>query len=280
MSLTSFVDSTEVRRRFLEEFEKPGMEATPDLLVPPISNRPTHVGTALDYLLRFSARRLNPGIAQGRQWVAESALQFLSGSQKQDAEEVIERARNASDEYVATGELTLEVLESTLRLARLDLVIRTRSNGGVDINLLDPVQEEDVEDLRCLHEVIPEGYFRADTLCLLNPTFGRASALVGGADADLFLDDTLIDIKTVRQPSFDRGMFNQLLGYYTLHIIGGVGGVEPKPTIQRIAVYFSRHAHLYVLPLKEVIDRSTYPDFVEWFAREAMKRHAVSDTPG
>jgi hypothetical protein len=32
----------------------------------------------------------------------------------------------------------------------------------------------------------------------LNPDFGFASKLVGGADADIVLDSTLIDIKTVK----------------------------------------------------------------------------------
>jgi hypothetical protein len=280
MSLTSFVESTEVRRRFREEFEKPRMKAAPDLVVPPTTNRPSHVGTAFDYLLRFYARRFNPEVAQGRQWVAESALQLLSGAQKENAEEVVERAKDARDEYVATGDLTRNVLEAALHLARLDLVVRTRSSGGLDINAVDPIAEEDLDDLRRLHAAVPERHFRADTLCFLNPTFGKASALVGGADADLLVDDTLIEIKTVKEASFDREMFNQLLGYYTLHIIGGIGEVDPKPTIRRVAVYFSRHAYLHTVHLDEVVDRSTYPDFVEWFAREALKRRAASDRPG
>lgn len=272
MSLTSFVESTEVRRRFREEFEKPRMEAAPDLVVPPTTNRPSHVGTAFDYLLRFYVRRLNPEVAQGHQWVAESALQLLSGRQRESAEEVVERAKDARDEYVASGDLTRNVLEAALHLARLDLVVRTSSRGGLDINAVDPIAEGDVEDLRRLHVAVPEKHFRADTLCLLNPTFGKASALVGGADADLLVDDTLIDIKTVKEDSFDREMFNQLLGYYTLHIIGGIGEVDSKPTIRRVAVYFSRHAHLHTIALDEVVDRSTYPGFVEWFALNAMER--------
>lgn len=280
MSLTSFVESTEVRRRFREEFEKPRMEATPDRIVPPISDRPSRVGTAFDYLLRFCVQRLNPEVTKDREWVAESALQLLSGVQKENAAELIQRAKDARDEYVATGDLSRNVLEATLHLARLDLVVRTSSADGLDVGAPDPIKEDDLQDLRQLHEAVPIGQFQADERCLLNPTFGKASALVGGADADLLLDDTLIDIKTVKEASFSREMLNQLLGYYTLHIIGGIGGVDPKPTIRRVGVYFSRHAYLHALPLEQVVDRSTYPDFVEWFARTAMKRRAASDEVG
>ena len=80
-------------------------------------------------------------------------------------------------------------------------------------------------------------------------------------------------MKTVKEASFTRDTFNQLLGYYTLHVIGGVGDLDPKPEINRVGVYFSRHAHLHVLDLDAVIDRSTYPDFVEWFALRAMGQH-------
>lgn len=37
--------------------------------------------------------------------------------------------------------------------------------------------------------------FRAKRTCVLNPTFGAASELVGAADGDLILDGTLIDVK-------------------------------------------------------------------------------------
>lgn len=35
--------------------------------------------------------------------------------------------------------------------------------------------------------------------CILNPAFGEAAALVGGADADLMIDNTLIDLKTTKK---------------------------------------------------------------------------------
>lgn len=95
--------------------------------------------------------------------------------------------------------------------------------------------------------------------------------MVGGADADALVDDVLIDIKTVKQATFTRKMFEQPLGDYTLPIIGGIGEKKPKPTIRRIGIYFSRHAHLHVVNVDEVINRSTYPDFVEWFATHALE---------
>jgi hypothetical protein len=66
-------------------------------------------------------------------------------------------------------------------------------------------------------------------------------------------------------------MFDQLLGDYTLPIIGGIGEKKPKPTIRRIESYVSRQAHLHVVDVDEAINRSTYPDFVEWLATHALE---------
>jgi hypothetical protein len=270
MSLSSFLETSEVRRRFREAFEKPAFEDDPKLVAPPVSDRPSHVGTAFDYLLRFHLRRLNPEVAEGRQWVAESALKLLSEPEEQSARETVEWAKAARDDYVASGNATREVFEAALHLARLDLIVRTA--GKKDISTVEAATKDDIEDLRQLHESIPEGDLQADDICLLNPTFGKASRLVGGADADLLLDDTLIEVKTLREASLSRDTFNQLLGYYTLHVIGGIGDLDEKPTIRRVGVYFSRHAHLFAIDLDEIVDRSTYPDFVEWFARIMIKR--------
>jgi hypothetical protein len=272
MSLTSLLEADEVRRRFREEFEKPDMEARPEREAPVVTDRPAHVGTAFDYLLRFHIRHLNPETARGRPWTAGAALRLLSGKQKEEAQKVIQRAKTARDDYVTSGEAPPGLIKAVLGLARLDVVVRTK--GSVDISGVEAVAEGDVDDLQRLHEIIPSYCFGAEDHCVLNPTFGKASLLAGGADADLLIDDALIEIKTVKDATFERSMLDQLLGYYTLHVIAGVDGLDEKPKIQRIGVYFSRHAHLHLIDLDEIVDRSTYPDFVEWFAKYCMQRQA------
>src|SRR5260370_10444494 len=73
-------------------------------------------------------------------------------------------------------------------LAQLDLVYR--------IGLLDlqPINDAMVEDIRNMLALVPPDDFRAKQTCVLNPTFGAASELVGGADGDLFIHGMLVDI--------------------------------------------------------------------------------------
>lgn len=106
---------------------------------------------------------------------------------------------------------------------------------------------------------------------MLNPSFGEASGLVGGADADLIIDERLIEIKTTTRWSFPRRTFDQLLGYHILMHIGGVDGVPDLPTIETYGIYYSRHARLYTFPVREVMDEERFPAAVEWFEQTARK---------
>ena len=291
MSLTSFLRDKDVRDRFRQEFQKPRFSAKKDLLAPPLTKRYSLVGTAFDYLLRFYVQRLNPQAVTGR-WVAELSvshplsplltnvvldadtgrISFTETDQTRKVRQIIEQAKKVHSNYLSSGEVTDEVIESTLLLAQLDPVFRA---GFVDENI-GTVHKEDVADLRNLISIVNPEVFRARELCLLNPTFGGGSRLVGGADADLVIDDTIIDVKTTKKLELQRKHFDQLIGYYVLHEIAGVGELRPKPEITKVAIYFSRYAYPYVLDLHEVIDGRTFPDFIRWFKDRASERKTAA----
>jgi len=261
------------------------------LLAPPLTKHYILVGTAFDYLLRFYVERLNPN-AITRRWVAELAIShplspiladvtvYMDGTISfretpltRKVEQMIQQGKKAHTEYIASGVLTVELIKSCLLLAQSDQIFR---GGKIGARIVDEtlriVQEEDIADLWNLISIVDPNIFRARELCLLNPTFGEGSNLVGGADADLVIDDTIIEIKTTKNLKLRRAYFDQLLGYYILHEISGVGGLQPKPKISKVAIYFSRFAHLYVIDLQDIIDPRTFPDFVRWFKERASER--------
>jgi hypothetical protein len=160
-----------------------------------------------------------------------------------------------------------ELIESALLLATLDPIYR----AGVGHEMIGTTDKNDIQDLKNLISAVDSKLFTANKLCLVNPTFGSASALVGGADADLVIDDTIIDIKTVKNLSLDSNAFNQLLGYYVLHQIGGVGTVNPKPNITKVSIYFSRYGYYHVMQLDKIINPKTFPQFVKWFEQRAKE---------
>jgi hypothetical protein len=290
MSLTSFLSNNQdVRDHFRQQFNKPPLATDKDLLAPPLSNRYTLVGTAFDYLLRFYLKRLNPDAIE-RQWVAEYCLArpspLLVGAIDIDidtgtvvsytetkltkrAKRIIEQAKANYFAYLRSGRITDDLFKSALCLAQLDPIYRA---GFIDKNMGN-VRDEDIEDLRKLLSIVDPKLFKAQHLCMLNPTFGEASRLVGGADADLLIDDLLIDIKTTKKLDFKTTFFHQLMGYVVLHEIARVGDLTPKPPVTKAGIYFARHAHLHVFQLDAVIDRDSFPKFVRWFKKRAANEY-------
>ena len=284
MSLSSLLEQSDVTERFRQEFKKPRLSAERELLAPSQSQRYSLVGMAFDYLLRFYLQRLNPD-ALHRPWIAEAGLRKLSipteatydidtgelglpdDERFDKANKFFNKAREALERYIASGRMTDQLLKSTIQLAQLDVIFRS---GFVDENL-GVAYPEDVQDLRNLISLVRPKEFRAKKICLLNPTFGKASSLVGGADADLFIDGMLIDIKTTKNYKLDRKHFDQLIGYSVLHKLSGFDGAMPKPQLSRVAIYFARHAHLEVLDLSEFINPKTFPSFIKWFTERARQ---------
>lgn len=285
MSLSTLLAERDVKDRFRSEFKKPKLLVQKELLAPAQSARYALVGTAFDYLLRFYLQCLNPQTIR-RRWVAEAGLRKLACHTVQEASydiysgalslprddgsldmarRIFDQAWIAHERYLATGLLTDDVLKGAIYLAQLDTIFRC---GYIDPNL-GIAYRADIRDLRRLIDIVNPDDFLARETCLLNPTFGDASRLVGGADADLFIDGTLIDIKTVKHCRLEQSYFNQLIGYFVLHELSGIGKISPKPPISRLAIYFARHAHLAVWPVDELIDRTTFPGILRWFSERA-----------
>jgi hypothetical protein len=95
-------------------------------------------------------------------------------------EGIVSRARRDLANYLKTGEMCDALVESALLLATLDPIYR----AGVGHEMIGLVDRDDLQDLRSLIAAVDQNLFTAQRLCLLNPTFGRASRLVAGADAD------------------------------------------------------------------------------------------------
>ena len=130
------------------------------------------------------------------------------------------------------------------------------------------VEEGDIKDLRNLISLVDLDLFKAKNHCYLNPTFGYGSELVGGADADLIVDDTLIDVKTTKFLSFTQEQYNQLIGYYILSKLGKINESKDIP-ISRIGIYFSRHGILHTISADDIENNPGFPKFVRVFEKLA-----------
>ena len=120
---------------------------------------------------------------------------------------------------------------------------------------------------------MPSEQFKAKNICVLNPTFGAGSELVGGADADLLIDDVLLDIKTTKEASLSQEYYNQLVGNYILWKIGGEIGSLKECRISALGIYFSRHARLHTIPTNIVEENVHLGEFIDWFKEKAKQEY-------
>ena len=184
----------------------------------------------------------------------------------QKAIKIISNAKKKYFLFLKNGQINDNLIKSTLLLAKLDPIYRA---GHVTKSY--NIDGKDIEDLNNLISLVNPDFFKANEICLLNPIFNRASILVGGADADLVIDDMLIDIKTTKKLQMNRNYFNQLIGYYTLYRIGGIDGMPPQNEIKKLGIYFSRYGYLHLYKVEDIINENRFTKFLEWFKERARQ---------
>jgi tRNA splicing endonuclease len=281
MSLTSFLDLNDVKEKFKQEFSKPSFKLNGKLLAPPKTNRHSWIGEAFDYLLRFYLKRIYSQTIETT-WVAEHGFNDLcleEIEEKNDenlielGSQIIKNAKNNYEKYLNNGKIDRELIKSSLELSQMDIIIRAdrivKNFGKID-QILEI--EKDIEDLENLLSIIPKNELQPKGICILNPTFGKASELVGGADADLIIDNMLIDIKTIKELKFEQKHLNQLIGYYILYKIGGIDEAPKNLNIDTLGIYYSRYGILLKIPVKDIIDETKLPKFMRWFKRKAKEK--------
>lgn len=177
---------------------------------------------------------------------------------------LMQDAKDAHKDYLKSGNLSDGLIKSSVILAQMDALYRS----GILPPSLGQVERGDIQDLRNLISLVKPETFKAKKTCFLNPTFGHGSELVGGADADLIVDDMLVDIKTTKFLTFTQDQYNQLIGYYILSKIGKVNEFEDI-SISKIGIYFSRHGMLHTISAKDIEDNPNFSKFVGVFEKLA-----------
>ena len=264
------VDRKDVKEYLRLNVAKPWFQVRAEIKAPPLTTSYVWTGTAFDYAMRFYLQKLNPS-AKARRWLAEESVATLGAGHGEGARTmkralgIVETAKGCLDSYLKSkrdAKPGRELIRAAVDLAQLDLVYR--------IGLLDlqPVNDVMVEDIGNMLALVRADDFRAKRTCVLNPTFGAASELVGAA-GDLVLDGTLIDIKVNKNLEMGRDIFNQLVGYYCLSCIGGIDGCRGKITC--VAVYFARFGILHGLPIDSFLKASRLPAHLKWFKATANR---------
>ena len=268
----------EVKGKFKEWFVKPPFSKSKlSMIHPLITDKAPLLGTAFDYLLRFKLQYSNSK-AKAIVWAAEKTLldprvrAIIKRFNPEASEQLVETwlkegkklltiAKKNHSKFLKNGVITGDLLRSCLHLAKLDVLHRR----GIIVRF-DDINAGDIKDLNSLISNIRMEQFHIENVCLLSPTFSNATKISGiDGEADLVLDDTLIDIKTYTSPKFERRFFDQLMGYYLLSKIGGIDGAPENHEIHKVGIYFSRHEYLHVINVKDVFNQSDLSSILDWF---------------
>lgn len=184
------------------------------------------------------------------------------------AVKVLDKAKERLRNFIKTGRISNGLLKSSIDLARLDTIYRANRIP----EKLGEYNKKDIIDLKNLYKAIPKKKFSGADEVNLNPTFGSASKLVGGADADLILDHKLLDIKTVKHLRLTQRYWHQIVGYAVLADITK----EELPEVREVGIYFSRHGKLWTIDASRIYGISGYKDFKSWFIEQARLPRVIS----
>ena len=273
MSATSFINLPDVFKKLATTFPDFPPQYQGRILIKPKTRQYSLTGTAFDYLLRFYIKHLNKNSID-RTWIAERAplfiaamIEFNPNSQlektRKEVKRIITNARRSYNRYLSNNVVTTSLIMSSIRLAQVDPIVRNPSIlTKTPLMLSGSINSLLIRELRGLLQVASKE-FDAEPLskkvCYLNPNFGEASIEIGGADADLIIGDTLVDIKTTKSAEVTDQNYNQLLCYYTLSKLGKINNEDNVP-INNLGLYFSRYGKLFTFPAPHLP-----PHYISWF---------------
>ena len=160
--------------------------------------------------------------------------------------------------YFSNGRLEKPYLESLIFYAYLEIYFR----GGQLYETFDKFDLSDIDELSELISSVDLNIFRPKKSIELNPDFGLLSKFIKGADADLIVDDLLLDFKLVQDLSHFRQYFNQIFTYYLLSKIEGV------KEINSIGLYFARHCQTYVIPISKIAPAKNLANVQKWLDKD------------
>ncbi len=253
------------------------------------------VGTAFDYIARWKIARVTNFDKENSytSLIAEEGIpicQYNAIEKGIDVKECYEKGLSCCKKFIYGKNNFGEVVKVAIFFAKLEQVRRSLVPPfRVEIDDLFCVEEEVVNDLIKLSEVfekyfIEEGLVNEESVVVYNPTFGGASYICGGADADIFIDGTLYDFKCVKRCGYVWQEIAQLLGYYLLDCYAKRNNDEnnllKECEIKRIALYRARYGETEYYDLKscnsyELTDRFELlmgkNAYIEYFEGESKK---------
>lgn len=190
----------------------------------------TIVGITFDYLARFmiSQKITNNKNEVISDLVAKQGLYILERNvdkkTNRELKKLYDNAISYTSDFISSNQtLTEKLIYNSYFLGKLEQIARCGMMPDKISNVTDLPVSEIVEDLLNLCNVFKTEFLdkvvNKDSMVIFNPHFGNSSRMVGGADADVFIDGVLYDFKCTKNTGYRGKDIQQIIGYYLFNRI-------------------------------------------------------------
>lgn len=226
------------------------------------------LGTAFDYLARFVIRHYQSkvnGVAYNEVYAAEYGLKALlqnTQNTNNNYKLAYNKGLDIINEYIKgnnTEEIFKRLIGVSVYFAKLELIYRSGYSLDKEQSLRYRIDMDVEEELRSQISIFIDTFeenFKIKTkksTIYYNPHFSECSIAVGGADADIVINDTLIDFKTSKYLNSIHKDFQQLIGYYLFSKV-----INAPQNISKICLYFSRYGKFVEYKFTESDEKNIY----------------------
>ncbi|MBR4891253.1 MAG: hypothetical protein IKU15_08215, partial [Clostridia bacterium] len=147
-----------------------------------------------------------------------------------------------------------ELIKKCIILAQLEQINRS-SIGAKTVSKLFDFCEEHIpvkDELHSLFDSFKRTFLpivKFESEVIFNPRFGIGSRIIGGADADVFIDGVLYDFKVIKKNGWSSPYATQIIGYYLLDLFAKKcedwkSDLYNKK-IDKVALYNARYEKIY-----------------------------------
>lgn len=246
------------------------------------------VGTAFDYLARWIVARAVPFNREQsyEDLVAEKGIhlcRYVVNKGNTDIRDTYEKALKVCKRFVKGKADKKEIIDVAILFAKLEqLVRRGRIPFDVELEYILSCEHEIVEDLEQLYDLFEERFISSrlvtkESKVVYNPTFGGASVICGGADADIYIDGTLYDFKCTKKHGYVWNEVAQILGYYLLDNVAKRNNDEDNCLngyeIKRIAFYRARHGEIEYIDVSKEKYQNLIDSFEQILGKEEYQNY-------
>ncbi len=217
------------------------------------------VGTAFDYIARFMiAKKLNKINEVKERMNAQKGLEIVDRFTDKSISNSVRKKYNKNmkkvDSFLSSkNKSPKSIIHSSTFLARLEHINRSGMlPSDIETSLLSDEKYEIIYELSNMVELFEEKILhrlvKTNSEVVFNPHFGIASAMCGGADADIYIDGILYDFKSSKEFGYRWQDIAQLIGYYLLDQISKKHADENnmlyKHKIDAVAFYKARYGEI------------------------------------